>query len=218
MADPRDFLLNTDHEMDKIVYYKSGSTLPSGTPSSVGIRYIDHFNLGFVPLIFAVFSFSEDFSDTRMDHMFSYNDDCVIMIDSVMDGIRIQYANNDLNKRLYYRIYGFEPSNSTASVGKTQKDAKEFIINTDYNYCKLYKKGIADSDITITHNFGYMPLVLAWQEAPFRVPPPSIITPCWQSGAIGSGFPDICTTNTDVKIVGVPENQKIHYRIYYDEV
>ena len=218
MSDPTDFLLNTDYEMDKIVYYKSGEVMPGGTPSSYQQEYIDNFNLGFIPLIFAVFSFTEDFSDSRMDHMTTYNDSCIITIDARMDGIVIGYANTDLNKKLYYRIYAFEPSNSTASVGKTQKDAKQFILNTDYNYCKLYKKGIVTSDTTITHNLGYTPFVLAWQESPWTNPSPGIITPCWRSGATDSNFPDIITTNTTVTISGIPNNNKVHYRIYYDEV
>lgn len=218
MAKPTDFLLNTDYEMDKIVYFKSGSCLPGGTPTSYQEQYIDEFDLGFVPLISTVFSFSEDFSDTRMDYMLTYNDSCVISVDARMDGIALRYANTDLNQRLYYRIYGFEPSNSTASVGKTQKDAKQFMLNTDYNYCKLYQKGIVTEDTTITHNLGYTPFVLAWQESPWTNPSPSVISPLWGSGLVDIGIPEISTNDTTVKISGVSPNDKIHYRIYYEEI
>ena len=213
MPDPKDFLLNTDYEMDKIVYYKSGELLPTGNTAV----YVDTYNLGFIPLTFAVFSFSEDFSDTRMDIMMTYNDDVSIVMNTYADGVTIQYVNNnDQNKKLYYRIYGFEPSNSMASVGKTQKDAKQFILNTDYNYCKLHSKGIADSDTTITHNLGYCPFVLAWQEGKWGSE--SVISPCWISGAEDIGYPNIITTPNTLVISGLQNNKKVHYRIYYEEI
>lgn len=211
-VDPRDFLLNTDHEMDKIVYFTSGKLSSSNAPV-----YVDNFKLGFIPLVFATFSFTEDFSDTRMS--WTFTDDLIINLEARSNGVVVRYTNNsDPNQKLYYRIYGFEPSNSTANIGGTQKEAKQFILNTDYNYCKLYKKGIADGDTTITHNLGYTPLVLAWQEAPWANPTPSIVTPIWISGAEDSNIPSISVTSTTVQISGVPQNNKVHYRIYYDEV
>lgn len=220
MSDARDFLLNTDYEMDKIVYYKSGELLPNNGHSA---QTIDNFNLGFIPLIFAVFSFDKDFTDTRMDFMYSINNDVTIIVNAYSDSVRIDYWNTpNPNKKLYYRVYGFEPSNSRASVGYTQKDAKEFILNTDYNYCKLYKKGVVDSDTTITHNLGYVPFVLAWEEDKWTNPAPGVITPCWLSGGESPGtswsVPSISVTDKTVKIDGIPTNGKVHYRIYYDEV
>ena len=215
MSKPTDFLLNTDYEMDKIVYYKSGEVMPNNG----GLyRYIDTFNLGFIPLIFATLSFTEDFSDTKMNEMIS-PDNITISLQAFSDGITLDYYNtSNPNQKLYYRIYAFEPSNSTASVGKTQKDAKQFILNTDYNYCKLYKKGVVTTNTTITHNLGYVPFVLAWNENKWVNPAPGVITPCWFSGAEDSGIPSVSVTSSAVTISGVPTNGKVHYRIYYDEV
>lgn len=214
MANPTDFLLNTDYEMDKIVYYASGEIMPTGNT----YEYVEEFNLGFIPLFFATLSFTEDFSDTRMSSTIS-EDGTIIQMQSYSDGIAIRYENpNNPNQKLYYRIYAFEPSDSTASVGKTQKDAKQFILNTDYNYCKLYKKGISTSDTTINHSLGYVPFVLAWSENKWTNPAPGVITPCWFSGAESSNIPSVSVTSSSVTISGVPANGKVHYRIYYDEV
>lgn len=212
MADPRDFLLNTDYEMDKIVYFVSGEVMPTGNT----MIYIEDYDLGFIPLIFATFSFSEDFSDTRMDHMLNYdNNSPTITIEALIDGIMLQYTNDSSpNQKLYYRIYGFEPSDSTANVPSTQDKAKEFILNTDYNYCKLYKKGVTSSNKTIDHNLGYTPFVLAWEEG--KLGNDSIILPCWSSNS-GTN-PTIRTTTTSVIISDIPAGEKVHYRIYYDEV
>lgn len=215
MSDPTDFLLNTDYEMDKIVYYKSGEVMPNNGES---YRYIDEFDLGFIPLVFATLSYTEDFSDTKMNSMIAA-DGTTISLQAFSDGITLDYHNTvNPNQKLYYRIYAFEPSNSTASVGKTQKDAKQFILNTDYNYCKLYKKGIATSNTTIDHNLGYVPLVLAWQENRWTNPSPGIVIPCWFSGAEDSNYASVSVTSSSVTITGIPANAKVHYRIYYDEV
>ena len=130
----------------------------------------------------------------------------------------MDYANTNTNQRLYYRLYGFEPSNSTAQIGSTQKDAKQFMINTDYNYCKLYKKGVLDTNGSVKHNLGYTPLVLAWQEYAWRNPAPSLISPCWMSGGDDTNIASVTVTPTEISVVGIPTNGKLHYRIYYDEV
>ena len=207
--DPRNFLLNTDYEMDKIVYYTSGDITP-------GYWIVGEYDLGFIPLVFGVFSFTEDFSDTRMS--WTSTDDLWINLEADSEGVNINYRNEqDQNKKLYYRVYGFMPSNCNANMANTQKYAKKFIMDTDYNYCKLYKKGIVDTTTTITHNLGYTPLVLAWHEFKWTNPAPGLVTPCWASGHEGS-FANIESTPTTVKITGIPNNCKVHYRIYYDEV
>ena len=212
MSDPKDFLLNTDYEMDKIIYFTSGSISPQNS-----YQYVGEYNFGCIPLVFATFSFTEDFSDTRMS--WTFTDTLTINLQAVSDGVRVLYRNSsNPNQKLYYRVYGFMPSNAAANVGSTQKSAKQFMLNTDYNYCKLYKKGVVDTNTTITHDLGYTPLVLAWQESPWANPAPAVITPCWASGYEDSGIPSISVTKTDVSIVEIPTNNKVHYRIYYDEV
>ena len=214
MSNPTDFLLNTDCEMDKIVYYTSGEVMPNNG----GLRrYIDTFDLGFIPLVFATLSFTDDFSDTKMNNAIT-SDGITISLQAFSDGVTLDYYNtSNPNQKLYYRIYGFEPSDSMASVGKTQKDAKQFILNTDYNYCKLYKKGIATSNTTIDHSLGYTPFVLAWYESRWSNPAPGVIVPCWFSGAEDSGIPSVSVTSSSLIISGIPLNGKVHYRIYYEE-
>lgn len=214
MSDPRDFLLNTDYEMDKIVYYTSGELTPTGFREV----YVDEYNLGFTPLVFAVLSFSEDFSDSRMDAMFTF-EDISVSIYAYSDGVTMYYVNNNNpNQKIYYRIYGFEPSDSTSNVGTTQKDAKTFILNTDYEYSKLYKKGIISQDATIEHNLGYTPFVMAWEELPNTRPSPNVIFPCYSSGNDPRNGANISITDTNVTISNITSPGKVHYRIYYDEV
>lgn len=198
MVNQRDFLLNTDYEMDKIVFYRSGSALP-------GQEVVISHGLSFTPLIIVVCSFNSDFSSQMTNPFLQFTDDGIVQIQfAVSDGvIYLQSYRNEPspNQRMYYRIYAFEPSNSTGTVPSTSDVAKEFIVNTDYNYCKLYQKGVANSDKTITHNLGYIPLVMAWSGG----------TEVWRAELDGD---HVAVTSSTVKIkTSIP----VHYRIYYDE-
>lgn len=204
-VDPRDFLLNTDYELDKIVYFQEGSL-------NVGQYDIDiPHSLGFAPLIFGVCAFSEDFSDSRTIPWQYQNDNGVQQFTASANAsnLRVTYTSDSGSPaKIYYRIYGFEPSDSHARVGATSKHAKKFILNTDYNYCKLHSKGITTPNSTVEHNLGYLPQILAWRETNGWVTP------------IEEAYSDSGATITSSDVVfhnpylGI---DKIHYRIYYDE-
>ena len=203
-ADPKDFILNTDYEMDKIIYYTEGEI----TPGSTNFIMVD--NLSFVPLLFGNCAFNSDFSDSRMSPYVQWVDNGQIEFQywaglssgRVFIGIRYNNTEN-ANKKLYFRLYGFEPSNSTTKTPKTSKLSKKFILNTDYNYCKLYKKGVVSGDAEIEHNLGYIPFVLAWNGTPYT-------TQHWMN------YSDSYVTVTTKKVV-IKSSGTTHYRIYYDE-
>lgn len=228
-VDPRDFLLNTDYEQDKIVLYLDGMMQPGTTQD------IMH-QLPFTPLLFGVCAYNEDFSDSKS---VPFNDKVsmagtppietsAISFDALAYNnepkITLTYNNTeDANQALYFRLYAFQPSDSTAPAPITSRHAKSFLLNTDYNYCKLYKKGIIDgnSDTIITHNFGYIPQVLAWLEVGSFG---NYIMPIYFN-TLGDDSGTYVPTGievTDTQILFKYANNwvpdcKIHYRVYYDE-
>jgi len=204
-VDPRDFLLNTDYEMDKIIYFREGTL-------NAGQYDIDYpHNLPFTPLLFGVCAFNQDFSDSRSVPFQQLTHDNSIDFHAYANAtnVRLSYINYaGTPSKIYYRLYGFEPSDSHAKVGGTSKYAKNFILNTDYNYCKLFKKGITTPTSTVAHNLGYLPQVLAWGES----------TAGWTAPIETSttgGY--IAVTNTTVAFQYPSGMNKMHYRIYYDE-
>lgn len=204
-SDPREFLLNTDYEMDKIIYFAEGE-LNSGQ-YDVPLTH----NLGFAPLIFGVCAFNSSFSDSRsIPYNYQTSSDFVSFTARASNSdVKISYNTaNGTPAKIYYRLYGFEPADSHAKVGATSKYAQNFILNTDYNYCKLYKKGTTTPTSTVAHNLGYIPQVLAWADTG------TVITPLEESTTSGN----IIVTDQNVLFqypaLGL---QKIHYRIYYDE-
>lgn len=205
-VDPRNFILNTDYEMDKIIYFNEGS-LNAGD-YDVDIPH----SLGFTPLIFGVCAFNSDFSDARGVPYQAQTVSNTVQFTVQANGVnvRLSYINQSGSpSKIYYRLYGFEPSNSTATVAPTSGNADKFILNTDYNYCKLYKKGTASPNATVSHALGYIPQVLIWRQVNGWV---ALVNESDYSSAV------VITDQSlifDFPYLGV---DSFHYRIYYDEV
>ena len=204
-VDPRNFVLNTDYEMDKIIYFAEGS-LNSGQ-YDVDIAH----GLSFAPLIFGVCAFNSDFSDARNVPYQRLTQSDTVSFDMLANAtnIRLSYINSSgTPNKIYYRLYGFEPSGSAAIVPATSGNASNFILNTDYNYCKLLRKGTAAVGATISHNLGYIPQVLVWQVANGWTMP---VTQSDTNSAVIITDQDLIF---NYQLLGV---DNFHYRIYYDE-
>ena len=213
-VDPRNFLLNTDYEMDKIIYFTAGSLTASEHTNT-----INH-GLGFAPLIFGVCSPNSNFSDPRTIPYNYITQSNTISFTAKADStkVTIELINyGDQNYRMHYRIYAFAPDNITATIAPTGDKANKFILNTDYNYCKLIKKGTVSgsADTNVSHNLGYIPQVLAWREWNGEIMP--IEDNSWNDPLFGQTFGTaVNNSNVYFHYNGFPYN-KIHYRIYYDE-
>ena len=234
-VDPRDFFLNTNYEMDKIIYYKEVYL----TPNQYGSATFPH-DLGIAPLVTGVWSYTADFAEPHTlagigeeldPSTNTYSIDIVTCsaTDSQFNFTQFSGPISNPNRTPFYaRIMCFEPTTSHANLPKTSFNAKEFILNTDYNYLKLCKAGAENvvysqgqyQPITITHNLGYHAQALFWVE--------SIGTNFDEIQPInGVMLPNIYTDKsgiesyTDKFIIYPPQLQagdgRIHYRIYYDE-
>lgn len=188
LAKPTDFLLNTDYEMDKIVYFKEMSVkITDGNTQTVTFSP----GLNFAPLCFGLWSKTSDFSQPRRmtgwGHGIydatsqSYVSDFARLFSTEWNGtptIEIELAHMTVGSTIYIRIYGFEPDYSHASIGATSGNSSTFILNTDYNYRKLLKKGRVNvphknddpqvglyDPVTIPHKLGYKPQIMLWIES-----------------------------------------------------
>lgn len=215
---PTDFLFNSDYEMDQIVWaYEAKDQTGQDL-------VIDH-KLPFTPLVFGVWATSSDFSDSRlMTSTMNATDPAVmVMADSSKVYAAITHASAP---KISIRLYAFEPSNSNANVGATSKSGNKFLFNTDYNYCKLLKSGMIETNPSaavseaVEHNLGYIPQTLVWELV-------NTFNPLGQLGLFMMQVEN--AIYTDMDMVTVTENsvtitapsykpvQEIHYRIYYDK-
>lgn len=226
-VDPRDFLLNTDYEMDKIIVAKEGKIMPNET------KRIKH-GLPFTPLVFGCCSFNGDMNDSRS---IPFSDDFFVTTSSgggsisarvyvtaMADGtyLELTYHNEQSNPQpLGYRLYAFEPPQTNARIAGTSKLAKAFNLDTDNNYLKIYKNGKVryGQKVEIKHNLGYIPQIMAWFSwgnfAPGRVQQHT-------SDNMTDSHPNIQVT-TDKVVIDMTQfspalaNAEYYYRIYYDE-
>lgn len=170
-VDARNFLLNTDYPIDKIVYLTSGSMTLDGLPHTIA------HGLPFIPLVGGYWSFSSSF-DTTYDF---YSGDFPSGNPSFLFAHEVQISSDATNITLnttdiigdsptfYYRIYALAPSTMTSSLNPVlTASADAFILNTDYNYMKLYinetyTMGTA-ATYTVTHSLGYKPRIAGWYE------------------------------------------------------
>lgn len=214
MANPNDFLLNTDYEMDKIILVKEGDFTSTAE--------IAH-GLSYTPLVFGVWSTDKNFDSVNT---LGWTDDNaqvgyvpVLSVEcyATSDKIKLTSAGNTNNQTLYYRIYGFQPDSAKGNAPQTASKANQFILNTDYNYLKLFKSGeFTSPNEEFTHNLGYIPQVMAWADMTLggvnRIQPLET----------ASEFTDFGLNVTDTKIkakslISPGLVNKIYWRIYYDK-
>lgn len=228
-VDPRNFLLNTDYPMDKIIFVTSGSAVvPNNTMDGSPEITISH-NLPFTPLPILIWSNTADFSICfeNRDNEFVSNSFVTgagqfysIESDSTNIGIR-RYNLSGSSKTLYYRVFCFQPSDADidSEVPATNTGTGSFVLNTDYNYMKLIKSGILTSSTKIySHNLSFVPRVQIWAKASgfvFR----DIQTSLVESDPTGSGLitSGVFIDNTKIEWLNPNTFDEIHYRIYGDE-
>lgn len=221
-ANAKNMLLSTDYPLDKIIYLKSGST-DAPTPTTVDVNFAHE--LPFTPLLVGTWSYDPTFATSYMAGFQPYAPaaSTSVTVQSNAVNTRIVIGNNTGSpKTIYWRIYGYMPSDVDQDVVATAIAADNFTFNTDFNYTKLFASGLADitsSTQTITHDLGYRPQVEVWFEL-------ATIAGQYEREYLGIANPGdtfynaVYVTNTTVQFrkgTGGGQSNKYYYRIYLDE-
>lgn len=224
MTDARHFLLNTEYPLDKIIYMTSGSVVVNFS----GEITIPH-GLGFAPLVFGIWSLNSDFSTSQEFDMMSsdlYSPDYMYVTRLEADDTNIyaSFQNSEFsNETFYYRLFAYEPTDSTADITPTSSDtlATNLLLDTDLNYLKLHSSGIkvvSSAPDTVTHNLGYIPVIMLWQEGGgshansiYPINQPTI----YVHADYATGYP--LTPRVTTTSIIFPSTGTYHYRIYIDE-
>ncbi len=230
----KNFLLNSDYPLDKVVWNKQDLiVVPADTDDSFTPGITIPHGLPFTPLPVLTWSNSSDFSTSYNDWEETYADSAV---NGAMPAIGQQYtisadATNIYITRynwgvglkgLYYRIYCLMPSNASADslVPYTQTQGANFVLNTDMNYMKLVNAGIFiyNGVASYNHNLGFVPRVFFWMEANGLIGY-FITTQVISSDPTGSGglTTGLRVSSSSLEWVNPSGYEKLHYRIYGDE-
>ena len=230
LANAKNFLINSDYPLDKVVYMTSGSVIvPASDYNDISISH----GLPFTPLVNAIYSTSSTFDIAYEYNSGQVNTDLSIPSPFLYDTsdtsdathITLRHTNYSVSPvTLYYRVYAFMPTTASAGVSFTASIADNFTINSDINYTKLILSGatayssVVSSTEVIPHGLGYKPQVMAWVENSLGTVSKTF-TPILDTGVMyGSG---VVVDDTNVTYIrpdfmgGVAE--RLHYRIYADE-
>lgn len=213
MVQPKDFLLNTDYEMDRIIFAKTGDFT-----GSIDIQH----GLGFAPLPFGVWSTDSNFTTVNTIGVYDsgsepgYVPRLGVWCDAKDSTIHLEATGNGKDStKIYYRLFAFEPIDDLHDISATSNLANKFILNTDYNYRKLKAAGtFTQSNQEYAHNLGYLPQVMVWSD--FKNWDPDWgIEPVMSA----SNFTEskITITNNKIKAGRLLNGEKQYWRVYYDE-
>lgn len=207
MVDPRNFLLNTEYPIEKIVYLKHGSFVSRANNLTFSHRF--NHGLPYRPLLKGSWSFNANFNTAYDFFNDPYAPNDRIVCDLISTNQEVIFADRNLAQdiTIYYRLLGFAPDNSLLSYPETATTSpNKFIHNTDFNYCKLALSGSVDTRngrAVIPHNLGFLPQIDIWTEGAVGL----------YNRSLGDGL-----VSVDEQNLYFEADNKIHYyRIYADE-
>ena len=143
MQYPTHFIFNSDYPFDMVVYYKHYVfTTNSSTPQTISF---DH-NLGFAPLLFGVWSYTEDFAKSYPLTDFIQSGPAKIGMYVESDATKVYVTCGQSNpvtpgRKLYVKIYGFAPTTWTGNCKPTAQSSSSLLLDTDLSYSPLLAAG-----------------------------------------------------------------------------
>lgn len=220
---PSDFNLNSDYPLDKAIL------LWQGTFDFVGSELFNH-GLSYIPLIKIVWSLTADFAQTYglgngPDTSSPFTPFTPQLIDSWADSTSVNaiFGTPGSTPLVYVRVYGFMPSNINNEAAATASSADNLVLNTDYNYSKLYLSGItasssvSSSTETVNHSLGYIPQTDVWYDVSGSIhclPGVVMYNSSYQSEAA-------IVSTSQLQMLRSPylsSAERFHYRIYADRM
>jgi len=229
------FNLTTDFPLDKVVYISSGSFTMGGATS--GLYSFPH-NLLFKPLCSGSWSLTPDFSvqyefgsgTFPSENIFISPFNQVLSLSDNFFGnaggadvtnVSIAWQNSSASSvTVYYRVFGFGPPDEDYIASPTADAGDEFVLNTDYNYTKLYINSAqsisAGNTYSIPYNGGNTPQVAVW----FNRTSDGKIIPYDTENVISSGYfytVSISSLSLTVSTESPTIVNKLYNRIYLDD-
>lgn len=223
LSNAKNFLVNSDFPFDNVIYLKSDST---AMDSSTNLSF-PH-NLGFAPMLDVTWSYDSDFRTTYFQNSGpvsgaypGYLYDLQVTVESDASNVYLYASGPPPTRTGYYRIFGFQPNDSNASIVPTVSSGDNFILNSSYNYTKLFKQGsipytAGAVSVSFAHNLGYYPQVQVWNMGTYTGARMGLIAASGDSASDVWQI-NITTTSLNMAINNIYTSGTLYYRIYLDE-
>lgn len=142
MQYPTHFIFNSDYPFDMVVYYKYYVfNTNSSTPQTISFEH----NLGFAPLLFGIWSYTEDFAKSYplTDFITAGSAKIALYVESDATKVYItkEQTNPTSGRKLYVKIYGFAPTTWTGNCKPTAQSSSSLLLDTDLAYSPLLAAG-----------------------------------------------------------------------------
>lgn len=225
----KQLLFTSDYPNDKVVYLETGSTSFTAS-TSAQLTTIPH-GLPFTPLVGGNWALTSDFSVQYEFATYIGGNvtiyDYAVNVYADADNVYI-YGDNitGTTKTLYYRIYGFQPPADTSEVTSLNDTGDNFILNTDYNYMKLYLSDTetlpstqgtgVETTVSIPHGLGYVPQAVGWITYTTNFVP--AVHPFGTTHPVQRNIAMyVDSTNVSFYVPAYVDSAEVYYRIYLDE-
>ena len=132
MGSLQHFIFNSDYPVEKITYFhEAEATIKAGQET---FKLVIPHSLGYTPLVFGVWSDTQDFAQTQSigsgnildsPYIYAYEDRIEIRITGI-EGYQIVGKDT----KYFFRIYAFSPDDYVCECETTQQSSKPLIMNT----------------------------------------------------------------------------------------
>lgn len=215
----------TDSPRDQYVCYITGTVTANANGGFNFVRPAH--GLSYIPLIYVQWSETADFSTPRellqnSGDAYSMAEPWIIRSSATNTYVEFYLQNWGTSaKTIYFRAWGFMPSNVSISTNRTAgvTGFSNFITNTDMNYLKLHSAGtvtVGTSSVSVPHNLGIYPTCMIWVLDVSGTSIEPLFTPYTYS-AFGDDSPDVGLNNIVFNSLGFG-SRVFHYRIYKDAI
>lgn len=221
----KQMIMTTDYPLDKVVYLHRGTLNFSSS-----LDYVISNPFDFTPLIKVVWSTNADFTTTygvgdgplSTSPSFPFLPNLSVA-KADASAITLQFGNPGSVSSAYIRMYAFMPSTVSSDVSFNASAGDAFVINSGYNYSKLYRAGVtassstAGSSETVSHNLDYYPQVEAWYEKSGVI---YSMAQIFMSGStLATESFELTTSNLIFRRnPSLSGSERFHYRIYLDDL
>lgn len=227
MANPSDFLFNSDYPIDQVVYMTTMSiTIESG---SYGTSVTQDHGLPFRPLATGNWSTDSNFSTQvyQVGSSRQYSSGAV-QVDVLANDTEIQVIGVNMSSSsvtVYLHIFCFAPADwDGEEIETTASDSNVFILSTDYNYCKLIQDGYIDiaqgGTGTVAHGVSQIPQAMVWYvntDGYTHQQEVSVVRSGATTPEFGNGWYSLDDTNLTIVDDGIISGtHRYYYRIYGD--
>lgn len=226
------FIFNSDYPMDKIIWLNEGQTTTGavGNDKIIEIDVQTQFNSKWPIFVKGAYTFDDWASSIMVGATHSATTTPAKYVLTYLmwssGKVRLTFSTNNsggANKSVKYRLWGVQRDDIDFAVDYPKNSSinkSKLIFNSDNNYPRIYKEGVAMTGDVIQHDLQRIPFVDYWHVTGSQTP--NSLTSLWTYAPYGGlrtsgtfNMPTVKATNTTIEFTKSGSSDVYYYyRIY----